>query len=151
MSVQTFEIPGRLLGRNEREALARSHWSKSNAVKRDETTLAMACAMEAGLKPVSGPVDVSVIFREQVNFFKNGKRKKPRDADNIQDGCKPILDGLVKAGVIPDDGPDWVRRVIPTVKYVRDDPKITVVVMDYEPVRRVVYPPVNIPECKEDK
>ena len=147
---QTFEIPGRFLGRNEAEKLARTHWSKANDVKREETDAVMLCAKQAGLKPVEGPVDVSVVFCEEVRFFKNGKRKKPRDVDNIHIGEKPILDGLVKAGVIPDDGPDWVKRVIPVVKYVRDNPHITVTVMDYEPFRRVAYPPVDMPESERE-
>ena len=146
--IQSFEIPGGFLGRNESERLARSHWSRANEVKREETETAMLCAMEAGLKPMAGPVDVSVVFCEQVGFYKNGNRKKLHDVDNVQSAVKPILDGLVKAKVIPDDGPDVVRRVIPSVKFVRDDPHITVAVMDYRPFRTVVYPPVVIPESE---
>lgn len=149
--VQTYVIPGRMLGRNEEERLARSHWSKANEVKREETETSMLYAKEAGLKPVEGPVDVSIVFCEEVRFFKNGKRKKPRDVDNIQGAVKPIIDGLVKGGILPDDGPDYVRRVMPSVKYVTEDPHITVSVMEYEPRRRVEYPPVEVPEeepCK---
>ena len=149
MSTQKFTIPGRFLGRNESERLARAHWAKANEVKREETDTTMLYAKQAGIKPVDGPVDVAVLFAEEVRFFKNGKRKPLRDADNIQAAVKSILDGLVKAGVMPDDSPDWVRRVIPTVKYVRDNPHITVIVMDYEEERHVVYPPVFVPESKE--
>lgn len=106
----------------------------------------MLYAKQAGIRPATGPIEVSIVFNEQVGFFKNGKRKKPRDVDNIQSAVKPILDGLVKAGVMPDDGPDWVRRVIPIVKYVRSDPHITVTILKYEPFRRVFYQPVNVPE-----
>lgn len=146
VSAQTFEIPGRFLGRNEAERLARSHWSKASEVKREETDTAMLYAKQAGIKPVTGPVEVSIVFNEEVKFFKNGKLKKPRDVDNIQSAVKPILDGLVKAGIFPDDGPEWVRRVIPVVRYVRDNPHITVTILAYEPFRRVFYQPVNVPE-----
>lgn len=149
MSTQKFTIPGRFLGRNESERLARSHWAKANKVKREETETASLYARQAGIKPVDGPVDVAVVFAEEVRFFKNGNRKPVRDADNVQSAVKPILDGLVEAGVLPNDSPDWVRRVMPTVKYVRDDPHITVIVMDYEEERHVVYPPVFVPESKE--
>jgi hypothetical protein len=31
-----------------------------------------------------------------------------RDADNLAGGCKNLLDGLSKAGLIPDDSPEYV-------------------------------------------
>jgi len=150
MCVQTFEIPGRFLGRNEAERLARSHWSKANEVKREETETAMLYAKQAGLNPVQGPVDVSIVFCEQVKFYRNGRRKELRDVDNVYGAAKPILDGLVKAGILPDDNPEWVRRVLPTVKYVTEDPHITVSIMQYEPNRRVTYTPVPIPETEDE-
>ncbi len=139
-----FVIEGKLLGRNERESLARSHWAKASAEKKRETELVAYLASK--LSPINEPCEVSIIYHEQVSFFKNGKRKKLRDVDNIHDGAKPILDGLVKAGIIPDDSPEWVRRVIPSVQYVTDNPHITVAVMGYEPNRAVHFPPVEIPE-----
>lgn len=150
MREQRFRIDGAYIGRNEAEKLARSHWSRASEVKRDETENAMLCAKGAGLKPVDGPVDVMVEFCEQVKFTKRGKRKKPRDCDNVQGAVKPILDGLVSAGVLPDDGPDWVKRVLPVVRYVRDDPHITVAVMPYSPRRTITYLPVNVPESECD-
>ncbi len=148
--VQRFRIDGAYLGRNESERLARSHWSRANEVKRDETETAMWCAKEAGLRPVTYPVDVLVEFSEQVKFYKNGNRKKPRDADNVQGAIKSIVDGLVKAGIVKDDGPDYVKRVIPIVRYVREDPHITVVVAKYKPRRTLTYLPVVVPESECD-
>lgn len=142
MTVQTFVIDGKLLGRNEREYLARSHWAKANAEKKRETELAAWAAKQAGLKPIDRPCEVSIIYREQDQHYKNGKRKKRRDVDNVQDGCKPILDGLVRAGILPDDSPEWVRRVIPTVIYGDVEPHITVALMDYEPNRVIHFTPV---------
>lgn len=144
--IQTFVIPMRFLGRNESEKLSRSHWSKANEVKHDETEAAMLYAKKAGIKPYDGPVDVLVVFDEQVRFFKNGKRKKSRDADNVQSAVKPIIDGLVKAGVITDDCPEVVRRVIPAVLYTTDEPKVTVVIDNYKAVRKVTFPPVELPD-----
>lgn len=143
---QTFEIPGRFLGRNETEKLARTHYTKAAEAKKDETELAMDYAKKAKLRRVTVPSEVAIIFVEQIRYFKNGKAKKLRDVDNVMGAAKPILDGLVAAGVLPDDGPYWVRRVIPTVKYEPDNPHVTVSVMDYEPYRIVYYQPVNVPE-----
>lgn len=150
MSAQKFRIDGAYLGRNEEERLARSHWSKANEVKRDETEMAAWCAKEAGLKRVTYPVDVLIEFSEQVRFYKNGNRKKPRDCDNVQGAIKPIVDGLVRAGIVQDDGPDYVKRVIPIVRYVKEDPHITVAVMKYTPKRTITYLPVNVPESECD-
>lgn len=148
--MRSYTIPGRMMGRNESERLAREHWSKANEVKRDETRLSETYARAAGIGPWQGPVDVVVIFAEKVELTKRGKPKKPRDADNIQGAEKAIVDGIVKAGIVPDDGPAHVRRVIPIVKYVEDDPHITVAISDYSPTLTITYPPVEIPGIKED-
>lgn len=147
--MRSFMIPGSFIGRNEAERLSRSHWSKANEVKKQETETAMLYAMQSGIGPVEEPVDVFIVFCEQVGFFRNGKRKKPRDADNVHAAEKPILDGLVKAGIISDDGPDCVRRVIPVVLYVAENPHVTVIIDKYEPYRAVTFPPVEPPERRE--
>lgn len=142
---QVFTIPGRMLGRNEREELARAHWSKAAREKKRETENAMAYITAAGIKPVDGPVDIAIVFNEHVGLYKSGKRKHVRDVDNITDAQKPILDALVKKKIVVDDGPDYVKRVIPVVKYTTGDPYIKVLIMDYEPRRRVTYAPVEVP------
>lgn len=150
MKAQKFTIPGMTLGRNEMELLARSHWSKASKEKKLETEYAMACIKSAKVKPVETPCEVTVVFVEQVTFFKNGKRKKLHDVDNRIAGLKPILDALVRCGIIPDDGPEFVRRVIPIVKYTTGKPYIKVAIMPYEPHRRVTFAPVDIPERLDD-
>ena len=66
------------------------------------------------------------------------------------DGQLSVYDGLVKAGVIHDDGPDWVKRVLPVVRYGREAPHIAVAVLPYTPKRTVTYMPVNVPESDCD-
>ena len=148
--MQVYRIPGKFLGRNETERLARSHWAKASEVKRDETDASMLYAKQAGLEPISGPVDVFILYREQIEFYKNGRPKKLRDVDNVIGASKPILDGLTRAGILPDDGPEWVRRVIQHVQYAEDDPHITVVLDDYRPERTVKFLPVELPGDKEE-
>lgn len=150
MSDQSFTIPGRMLGRNEREDLARTHWAKASKAKKRETEEVERCIRAAGIEPAAGPVEVSIVFSERVEFYKNGTRKKPRDVDNVADAQKPILDALVNCGIVPDDGPDYVKRVLPVVKYTKGEPHITVAVLDYEPWRRVTYPPVNVPRTADE-
>lgn len=49
------------------------------------------------------PVSVTFLWTEA---------NRRRDLDNIAGtGQKFVLDGLVAAGVLPDDGPDWVREI----------------------------------------
>ena len=146
--IQRFDIPGRMLGRNERERLARTHWRKANDAKQEETDMVAMHAKAAKLERVKVPSEVVIIYHELAQFYKNGNLKPLRDVDNVSDAQKPILDGLVRAGVLPDDNPYWVRRVIPSVKYVRENPRITVTVMDYEPYRIVYYQPVTVPESE---
>ena len=147
---QVFTIQGAFSTRNEGEALARTHWSKAARLKKEETARAVAAAKGAHLSPVDGPVDIGIIFHEQVRFFRNGKRRKLHDVDNWFYGTKPILDGLVEAGILPDDGPDWVRRVLPVVAYTLGEPWVTVTIMDYKESRTVTYPPATIPERRDD-
>lgn len=37
-------------------------------------------------------------------------RKKPGDVDGIS--AKAAIDGLVKAGILPDDSPKWVQSIL---------------------------------------
>lgn len=147
--IQKYTIPGRFLTRNESEKLSRTHWSRANEVKRDETERSCLHAMAAGLVPMTGPVDVTVIFTEKAERYKKGTLKKLHDVDNVHGGEKAVIDGLVKAGVVPDDGPEWVRRAIPVVRFSEDEEAhITVVVADYSPELTIRFPPVDIPEEK---
>lgn len=46
-------------------------------------------------------------------YFLWTEPNRRRDPDNIQaTGVKFVLDGLVRAGVLPDDGPRYVGRII---------------------------------------
>lgn len=46
--------------------------------------------------------------------------KRRRDgADNIVDTLKPWCDGMVDAGIVPDDTPQWMTKLMPRIEYVR--------------------------------
>jgi Holliday junction resolvase RusA-like endonuclease len=62
-----------------------------------------AYAKKARLKRADGPVDVEFVWRE---------KNRRRDLDNISGGGqKLVLDGLVKAGVLEDDGWEHVFSI----------------------------------------
>lgn len=52
-------------------------------------------------------------IRVHVTWWVNVKRK--RDTDNLQPTLKPIYDGLVKAGIVPDDSPKFMDKPQPQI------------------------------------
>lgn len=67
-----------------------------------------------GTTPVDTPATVDVTLWQRTN--------RRRDPDNVMPLAKPILDGMVKAGVLPDDG----HRHVASVTYrVGRDPAVS--------------------------
>ena len=44
--------------------------------------------------------------------------RRRRDPSNVVPTQKPLVDGLVDAGVVPDDTPKWVREDMPVIQLV---------------------------------
>ena len=86
-------IPGPLPGRNESEAAARSNRYKAAKMKYD-WTLRCACAV-GGSGCCFDRVALKLTWVEKT---------KRRDPDNIMGGIKYVLDGIVKAGILKNDG-----------------------------------------------
>jgi Holliday junction resolvase RusA-like endonuclease len=75
--------------------LAKTHWSKY-ARQKKKLTFVIASYAKRNLKPVKRyPVNVHITW-----FCEN----RLRDPDNIASGKKAILDGLVSAGILRNDG-----------------------------------------------
>lgn len=77
----------------------RAHWGAVRKAKEQVENAVNALARQAGIKNL-GPSVVSV------RWFAPDKRK--RDSDSLGPFLKAVLDGLVGAGVWPDDHSDWV-------------------------------------------
>jgi len=91
---QVFTIQGELPDFNSIIEASKQHWAQYYAFKQQYTTLVWLCA-RAALKPFQEfPIDFSI------HWYCKNKRK---DKDNISAGKKFILDGLIKAGIIPSD------------------------------------------------
>jgi Holliday junction resolvase RusA-like endonuclease len=73
----------------------RGHWSKAAAIKKDLTFLVKMEAKSQKLKIMQSPIAVTCIWET-----KNEKK----DPDNLAFGLKFILDGLVQAGILKNDG-----------------------------------------------
>ena len=94
---QSLLIPIRLPGLNEMLAGCRQARGRSSAyaiAKNDSTAFVARLCKAQGLVPMS-----SGKFR----FFWH-ERTRRRNPDNIAAGKKFILDGLVQAGILPNDG-----------------------------------------------
>lgn len=52
------------------------------------------------------------------------KTKRGRDVDNLIASLKSTYDGLVDAGVVPDDTPEFMVRDMPEIEYDRTHPRI---------------------------
>ena len=91
---QTIWIDGPLPGLNDVIAMAKRHWAQYAKEKAYWTDLvALTCKSER-IRPVKR------VFIEFV-WIEKGKR---RDPDNIAMAKKFILDGMVQAGVLQNDG-----------------------------------------------
>jgi hypothetical protein len=86
-------IPKRIPGRNEQERAARGHKYGAASLKKKWTRYVRNCFADAD--PVKPPVAITCIWVE---------KNKRRDPDNISAAKKYILDGIVAAGVLPNDG-----------------------------------------------
>jgi Holliday junction resolvase RusA-like endonuclease len=88
-------IPGRLPGLNDMIEAARKNKYESANMKKAYTELVAWCVKSARLPHLSSPVDLVFTWYEP---------NRKRDKDNIMAGQKFILDGLVTAGVLTNDG-----------------------------------------------
>jgi hypothetical protein len=98
-------FPIRFPSLNEWIAAAKSGRGKYNAYSRMKDTFDRVVALWAckhRLPAFPGEVVISFVWAE---------KKLSRDLDNVAaGGRKPLLDGLVLAGVLPDDGPRFVKK-----------------------------------------
>jgi crossover junction endodeoxyribonuclease RusA len=100
----TFPQPAPRLSMNDRR-----HWaSRANVTKlwRDATFSAAVVQVHHG--HLANITHLPPSFM-RVTFPVRDNRR--RDSDNPAPTCKSILDGLVDAGVFPDDTPEWVETL----------------------------------------
>ncbi len=83
-------------------AIRQHYHARRKEVQRAAEAVAVACQ---GIEPSAGVVDL--VFRPRL-----GKGVRVRDTSNYSLNVKHIEDGLVAAGILPDDRGEYVRRVI---------------------------------------
>ena len=96
MITLTFPLDPRL------HAHAKNHWRKKAVATKQMRTYAYLAAKQSGQTPIHGPV--SVWYKFQV------PNRIRRDAANMIQACKPLIDGICDAGLV--DGDHWeVMRI----------------------------------------
>lgn len=79
----------------------RKHWRVYKGIKDDLASRTLSAIAKGQIKPLRGPVEIEVMA--------HWKTKRLRDIDNI---ClKPIIDELVREGILEGDTCNIVRRV----------------------------------------
>lgn len=118
---QSLWIDEVMPGLNEILAAAKSGHGRGNAyarMKADWTERIYFWAKSARMKPMPSPVRIGFLWVE---------KNRRRDPDNVAaGGRKLILDGLVKAGVLSDDGSHEIQSWTDTFAVSKDKPGVRV-------------------------
>lgn len=115
-------IPGELPGLNEIIAISKEHWAKYAEEKHNRTE-EIAYLAKSQIKRKYQKVDLVFTW-----FCKN----KKRDKDNIIAGQKFILDGIVAAGVIENDGWRQVGNILHYFEVDNKNPRVEVIIKEVE-------------------
>lgn len=120
--MQQFTIPGRLEGMNSLVNANRKNKYAGAELKKTSTALCTWYAWAGGMQRVERyPVTFLIEWVEQ-----NGRR----DPDNIASAKKYIFDGLIKAGVLENDGPKQIEMLIDTFRIDSRNPRIIVSIFE---------------------
>ena len=84
----------------------RMHWAKKAKITKSIRQEVYIRAKAARLRPCK---------HLTVRFFYRPRDKRRRDPANCISSQKPIVDGLVQAGLVPDDTAEYVTETIPTL------------------------------------
>ncbi len=105
---RAFFVPGPLPGLNEIIAACKSGRGKQNAYARMKSEWSGIVAAHARSQRIPCMDHVTITLHW---YERRVGRKRGRDPDNIMAAVKFVLDGLVDAGVLADDGVDDVRAI----------------------------------------
>lgn len=92
------------------------HWAARRRLLEPWKDAAWAHALIAkrkGLWPAPGPVNVQVVLG-----FRAAARRDPHNYTGTV--VKAVMDGLVRAGLIPDDTGEWATVIDPAISIQRD-------------------------------
>jgi hypothetical protein len=116
-----FTIPGELPNLNDVINKSKIHWAAYSKIKKDATMLVRYAANKL-------PVYKNKIFLD-ITYYVRNKRK---DMDNIAFAKKFILDGLVEAKKIKNDGWGEIAGWKENFKVDKKNPRIEVIIKGEE-------------------
>jgi Holliday junction resolvase RusA-like endonuclease len=116
-----FSIPGEFPGLNEIIDAAKSHFGVYATMKETYTDAVHWMVKQA--PKLTRPVEATI------TWYAKDKR---RDPDNVMAGQKFIFDGLVKAGVIPNDTWRYIKGITHRFEIDRKNPRVEVRVEEVE-------------------
>ena len=119
--IAEFTIVGRMPGLNEYTKKNRNNWHAGARMKKRETERAAWSAKAAHVPQFHKPVVITIEWIEP---------NRKRDRDNIAFAKKFIFDGLKMAGIIRDDGPDYVVDFHNKWGYDKENPRNVVTITD---------------------
>ena len=99
-----FDPPGKLLSMNDR-----MHWRPKAALTAAWVEVAWRAGQQWARRQKWSPVPCTVQLLVPV------RDRRRRDPHNYFATVKPVIDGLVLAGLWPDDTPEWVRTIEPAL------------------------------------
>lgn len=119
--VITATLEGSLPAMNEIIAAAKGHWGGYHSMKEDNTEYVRLKFLKA--PKLEKPIEVTIRW-----ITSNLKQ----DPDNLAAGQKFIFDGLVKAGVIPNDTRKWIKKITHEYGLDRNNPRVEIVISEVE-------------------
>ena len=121
-----FDIEGRLPGLNEMIDAAKKGKGKYQPYSMMKQTYTDMVAWLAKKLPKYQQVNITITWYEP---------NEKRDPDNVMAGQKFILDGLVKAGTIPNDTRRYIKSITHIPELDRENPRVEVEVREMGGVR----------------
>lgn len=97
-------VPWDVQRTNPNRVVSKMHHYDRNRLNRQAKEWAGLAWREAGEPRARGPVRLHI----------HSRRAKPIDIANIAAGAGPIINGLFKGQITPDDGPPWILSLTVT-------------------------------------
>ena len=115
---QVLVVRGKLPDFNSLLNDVKRHWKFYAGAKKRWTGVTVADCIAQRLRPVTPPVVL------EFDWHTNGRK----DPDNIRIASKMIIDGLVKANILPEDNHRVIRGFTDTFHKDKDDPRVEVTI-----------------------
>lgn len=122
--MQKLIIDGELPGLNTIILESKKHWSNYSKIKKTYTLKVISLIKQQKIKCISNDdLPISLEF----NWYCKNKKKDP---DNIASAKKFIIDGLVTAKIIPNDGWSQIKGFNDKFFIDKNSPRIEVIIVE---------------------